>query len=102
MRAIWSLQFIDWFEGAREAWDRAQREPDAGRRAQLAVRAANWWERTATEALRRETRDAAVDAAVFLRRAADAWHLAGDEGAAADAIKRARCLDAGAGTPLDR
>ena len=71
-------QFADWLEGARDASDRAAREPDARRRVVLARRAANGWERAANVLLERRGRDWWPDAAALLRRAAADWEVAGN------------------------
>ena len=84
-------QVADWVEVARDASDRAAREPDARRRVVLARRAANGWERAAS-LLERRGRDWWPDAAALLRRAAADWESAGNSAYAAEARARARSM----------
>ena len=86
-------QFADWLEGARDASDRAVREPDPRWRVVLARRAANGWERAAS-LLERRGRDWWPDAAALLRRAAADWECAGNPAYAAEARARAARLNA--------
>ena len=87
-------QVADWVEVARDASDRAAREPDARWRVVLAQRAANGWERAANVLLERRGRDWWPDAAALLRRAAADWESAGNPAYAAEARARAARLDA--------
>ena len=87
-------QVADWLEGARDASDRAAREPDARRRVVLARRAANGWERAANVLLEHRGRDWWPDAAALLRRAAADWETAGSQPYATEARARAARLDA--------
>ena len=87
-------QVADWVEIARDASDRAAREPDARRRVVLARRAANGWERAANVLLERRGRDWWPDAAALLRRAAADWEVAGNPAYATEARARAARLDA--------
>ena len=87
-------QFADWLEGARDASDRAAREPDVRLRVVLARRAANGWERAANVLLERRGRDWWPNAAALFRRAAADWEVAGNRAYATEARARAARLDA--------